>query len=88
MIRLFVDDERGAVSIDWVTLTAGIVVLGMLVVYSVMGNSAGYLMDEFEGMNEQFATSADEIAASTQADGVSSSLRKGGSSSSASAASQ
>ena len=86
MIRLFVDNERGAVSVDWVTLTAGIVVLGMLVVYSVMGNSAGYLMDEFEGMNEQFAASADELAASTQGGGVSSSLRKGASASSANTA--
>lgn len=51
-------DERGAVTVDWVALSAGIILLGMMVAISVMGNSSGYLMDEFESLNEQYQESA------------------------------
>lgn len=51
-------DERGAVTADWVALSAGIILLGMMVAISVMGNSSGYLMDEFESLNEQYQESA------------------------------
>ena len=61
MNRLLLTDERGAVTIDWVTLTAGILLLGIMVVYSVMSNSAGYLMDEFEDMNARYAADAIDV---------------------------
>ena len=61
MNRLLLTDERGAVTIDWVTLTAGILLLGIMVVYSVMSNSAGYLMDEFEDLNAQYAADAIDV---------------------------
>jgi hypothetical protein len=41
MCRLFLNDERGAVTIDWVTLSAGILLFAIVVVFAVMGNSAG-----------------------------------------------
>ena len=63
MIRLLLTDERGAVTIDWVTLTAGILLLGIMVVYSVMSNSAGYLMDEFEDLNAQYTADAIDVTA-------------------------
>jgi hypothetical protein len=66
MVRLFADDERGAVTADWVTLTAGILVLGIVVVYSVMGNSAGYLMDEFDNLNKKFEAGAIDLAEASQ----------------------
>jgi hypothetical protein len=66
MIWLFANDDSGGVSTDWVTLTAGITVLGVVVVYLVMGNSAGYLMDEFEELNEQYATGASDLAVSSR----------------------
>jgi hypothetical protein len=62
MIRLFADNERGAVAADWVTLTAGILILGCFVVYSVMGNSAGYLKNEFDALNKQYEASANDYA--------------------------
>ncbi len=31
----FFNDDAGAVTIDWVTLTAGILLLGILVVYTI-----------------------------------------------------
>ena len=57
------NDERGAITIDWITLTAGILLLGIMVVYSIMNNSASYLMDEFEELNEQYAADAIDVTA-------------------------
>ena len=54
MGREFVADDRGAASTDWVALTAGILILGVIVVISVMSNSSGYLMDEFDELNRQY----------------------------------
>ena len=58
MAVIFAQDERGAVAVDWVTLTGGILILGIVVVYSVLGNSAGYLMDEFDELNKQYERSS------------------------------
>ncbi len=63
MVRLLVNDERGAITIDWVTLTAGILLLGIMVVYTIMNNSTGYLMDEFEELNERYAADAIDVTA-------------------------
>jgi hypothetical protein len=63
MVEFFWSDESGAVTIDWVTLTAGILILGIVVVFAVMNNSAGYLMDEFEDLNEQYEENAVSISA-------------------------
>ncbi len=46
MLRKFMGDETGAVTIDWVALTAGILLLGIAVVYGI-----------FEGGVSQLATS-------------------------------
>lgn len=56
--KAFLCDEGGAVTVDWIALTAGIVLLGMMVVYAVMGDSTGYLMDEFDTLNEKYAQDA------------------------------
>lgn len=37
MIKTFSNDESGAVTVDWVVLTAAIVGLGIAVIYSVSG---------------------------------------------------
>ena len=63
MYRLLLSDERGAVTVDWVTVTAGILLFGILVVYTVMGDSAGYLMDEFEVLNAKYAADAIDVSA-------------------------
>jgi Flp pilus assembly pilin Flp len=46
MFSKFMADETGAVTIDWVALTAGILLLGIAVVYGI-----------FEGGVSQLATS-------------------------------
>ncbi len=63
MSRLLLNDERGAATTDWVTLSAGILLLGIVVVYSVMSDPAGYLMDEFEQLNNEYDTLAVEVSA-------------------------
>jgi len=66
MSRLLLNDERGAVTIDWVTLTAGILLFGIMIVYTVMNDSAGYLMDEFETLNARYAADAIDLSALRQ----------------------
>lgn len=51
----FVGDDWGGTTSDWLVLTAGIVILGVVIGMSVMENSSGYLMDEFETLNEKYA---------------------------------
>jgi hypothetical protein len=63
MRRHFLNDERGAVTTDWVALSAGILLLGIMVVYSVMENSAGYLLDEFEQLNDEYESLAVDVSA-------------------------
>ncbi len=63
MYRLLLNDERGAVTIDWVTLTAGILLFGIMAVYTVMNDSAGYLLDEFETLNARYAADAIDVSA-------------------------
>lgn len=58
MIRFFANDEQGVVTIDWVALTAGLVLLGVMVVYAVMGNSADGLLNQFDQLNDHFEANA------------------------------
>lgn len=66
MLSFIAKDQRGAVAVDWVSLTAGIVILGVVVVYSVLGDSAGYLMEEFDEMNKQFEATGVDTAQALQ----------------------
>jgi len=43
MLKKFVEDTSGAVTIDWVALTAGILLLGMTLVYAIFNNGVGDL---------------------------------------------
>ena len=38
MLKKFINDESGAVTIDWVALTAGILLLGIAVVYGIFNS--------------------------------------------------
>jgi Flp pilus assembly pilin Flp len=42
-LRRFVDDESGAVTVDWVALTAGIVVVGLAIVWYIMDQGVDVL---------------------------------------------
>ena len=39
----FFNDDAGAVTIDWITLTAGILLLGILVVYAIFNGGLSNL---------------------------------------------
>lgn len=41
----FLNDESGAVTIDWVALTAGILLLGIAVVYAIFNNGVNPLIN-------------------------------------------
>lgn len=45
-IRAFFQDQAGAVTIDWVTLTAGILLVGIMVVYSIFGGGVSSLASD------------------------------------------
>ncbi|MHA1530062.1 MAG: hypothetical protein ACTSVG_13670 [Alphaproteobacteria bacterium] len=62
MSRFFLNDEHGAVTTDWVALAAGVLLLAIFVVFSVMENSAGYLLDEFEQLNNDYEARALEVS--------------------------
>ena len=40
----FLSDDVGAVTIDWVALTAGILLLGIMVVYAIFNNGVSTLV--------------------------------------------
>ena len=54
-IRAVFADESGAVTVDWVALTAAVVVIGIALVYSIFGqdNNTG-----FNGVAAQITTEA------------------------------
>ena len=41
---MFLSDDAGAVTIDWVALTAGILLLGIMVVYAIFNNGVSSLV--------------------------------------------
>ncbi len=40
----FLNDDTGAVTIDWVALTAGILLLGIMVIYAIFNNGVASLV--------------------------------------------
>lgn len=50
MLQGFICDEAGAIAIDWVALTAGILLLGIGVVYALFGQQGvGSVVSEIQG---------------------------------------
>jgi Flp pilus assembly pilin Flp len=48
LTRQFLQDESGAVTVDWVVLTSGVVILAFLAVTPILGpisDVAGYIRD-------------------------------------------
>ncbi len=42
----FLSDDAGAVTIDWVALTAGILLLGIMVVYAIFNGGVAVLVNK------------------------------------------
>ncbi len=52
----FLRDETGAVTIDWVALTAGILLLGIMVVYAIFNNGVSVLVSNVNSTLEGVST--------------------------------
>ena len=53
----FLSDDAGAVTIDWVALTAGILLLGIMVVYAIFNNGVSTLVSKVNSTLEGVVTS-------------------------------
>ncbi len=52
----FLSDDAGAVTIDWVALTAGVLLLGILVVYAIFNNGVSVLVSNVNSTLEGVTT--------------------------------
>ena len=52
----FLSDDTGAVTIDWVALTAGILLLGIMVVYAIFNNGVSVLVSNVNSTLEGVST--------------------------------
>jgi hypothetical protein len=62
MYCFIVTDDRGAVATDWVALTAGIIVLGMVVAFTVLGRSDQLVQNTFDALDAQLASTTVDLA--------------------------
>ncbi len=46
----FLGDDAGAVTIDWVALTSGILLVGIMVIYAIYNNGASATVDNANNM--------------------------------------
>lgn len=57
-IRQFLDDPSGAVTVDWVAVTAGLLLVAIVVVYALYNNRASTLVNSVNEANPGFGTTA------------------------------
>lgn len=62
MFTKFLSDESGAVTIDWVALTAGILLLGITLVYAIFNNGVG---DLASNINSNLAAAGSNVSTGT-----------------------
>jgi uncharacterized integral membrane protein len=55
----FLSDDAGAVTIDWVALTAGILLLGIMVVYAIFNNGVSSLVSNVNSTLVGVSTNVD-----------------------------
>ena len=46
----FLSDDAGAVTVDWVALTAGVLIMGIMVVYAIANNGVSPLVVNVNSM--------------------------------------
>jgi hypothetical protein len=54
----FLSDDAGAVTIDWVALTAGILLLGIMVVYAIFNGGVNSLVSNINSTLSSVSTTA------------------------------
>jgi len=55
----FIGDDAGAITIDWTALTAGVLVLGILIVYSIFNDGVSVLVTS---VTETLSTVSSNVA--------------------------
>jgi len=58
----FLSDDTGAVTIDWVALTAGILLLGIMVVYAIFNNGVATLV---QNVNSTLSSLTTDVSVGT-----------------------
>ncbi len=48
--RKFLSDDAGAVTIDWVALTAGVLLVGFIIVYAIFNDGVISLVDNVDDL--------------------------------------
>lgn len=59
--RRFTSNTSGAVTVDWVAMTAAVVIVGMGIVYTVMGTSSSGVNGVVSGMNTEINDASSNI---------------------------
>lgn len=62
----FLSDDAGAVTIDWVALTAGVLLLGIMVVYAIFNGGVDPLVSN---INSSLASAGSDVNVGTAPDG-------------------
>ena len=62
----FLSDDAGVVTIDWVALTAGILLLGIMVVYAIFNNGVANLVSNINSTLDSATTGVTPGTAPTQ----------------------
>jgi len=62
MFTKFLKDESGAVTIDWVALTAGILLLGIALVYGIFNQGVNPLKN---AINTELSTAVADVSTGT-----------------------
>lgn len=60
-IRQFASNESGAVTVDWVALTAAVVVIGIALVYAVFGTGSDGVAGLVDNLAGELGTAASNI---------------------------
>lgn len=68
VINQFVSNERGAATIDWVALTAGVLLIGVAMVYSIFNNGVGDTASSISSSLEAAGANVDTGVAPNQGD--------------------
>lgn len=66
MLSKFLSDTSGAVTIDWVALTAGVLLVGMTVVFAIFNNGVSDLAQSLNDALESVESGIDTGATPSQ----------------------
>ena len=57
-LRVFLADDSGVATVDWVALSAGVLLLGIVVVYAIFNNGVSTLVSSVNSFDPGFGNTA------------------------------